>query len=581
MTRNKKMICLSLVLTLVLTCLLAGCFQAEDKIWAAESYTCEYGETYTVPFVTNTAGQEATVQIFDADGFEIAIEYGACTLEKGEYKMVFTVGQLTKEVPLYCTDTMAPTISMTHTSSVAVGHWFTLPSARVTDVGVVDKSMTKVALYKAGEDTPVLTVPGERIRIEDVAYYTLKATAADTDGNIGYFEKQIEVITRPESEVLQDFTEEVDPIWEDTWGGGEPYFEWLSEYEGRQGVIALGVDGSETEEGYGYAWWTRIGMDELDLVGATGFSIKLRAQNCRLMSLKPGFSGSTISVYGSHMPESTYVENEWVEVYISLVNADRAFSDMSKATVAFSVAPDAFYKGVSIWIDEVIVHYTPYEEYTLTVEDGSFNYSFDTIPAGRKVKLTHDDSKTPDGKIFSHFLCNGRRVWDNTVTITENSVVTPVYVDLVTEEKAIPEGATLVADFSTKGKYVGSRAHCITEWYATYEGVAGVVSLGLKEYNSYVQPNWSGILPAAFNFDPYTHITFRMMVKKEALSGLGIVVEDAIVTDLLEYIPDGDMTWVDVKIPVSQLESLYIGLTNIEGQYGEMVWLDQIFVTVE
>ena len=254
---------------------------------------------------------------------------------------------------------------------------------------------------------------------------------------------------------------------------------------------------------------------------------------------------------------------------------------MSKATVAFSVAPDAFYKDVCVWIDEVIVHYTPYEEYTLTVEDGSYNYTYDTIPAGYKVSVTHDDSKTPAGKAFSHYLCNGQRVWGNTVTVTENSVLTPVYVDLVTEEKAIPEGAVLVTDFSSKGKITASRPHCITEWYETYEGVAGVVSIGLTDYNGYVLPEWTGIIPAAFNFDPYTHITFRMMVKKDALSCFGLVNDEELLTDLLAYVPDEDMVWVDVKIPVSELNSLYIGLNNLDGQTGEMVWIDQIFVTIE
>lgn len=581
MENNKKMICLCLVLTLAFACLLAGCFQAKDRILAAESYTCEYGESYAVPFVTNIAGREATVEIFDADGFEVMIEYGVCTLEKGEYTMVFTVGQLKKEVPLYCVDTTGPKISITYTSSVAVGHWFTLPSANATDSGVVDKDMTKVALYKAGEDTPVLTTPGERIKIENVAYYTLKATAADMDGNIGYFEEQIEVIVRPESEVLQDFSEEVDPYWENTWGGGEPAFQWLAEFEGRQGVIAMGVDGAAYESGYGYAWWTDLGMDDLNLVGATGFTIKLRAQNCRMLSIKPGFSDSTIGVYGSHTFGIPYKQDEWVEVYVSLVNAGSLFSDMSKATVAFCIAPESGQNDICVWIDEVIVHYTPYEEYTVTVNDGTIDYKYDTVSAGRKVTVTHDASKTPVGKVFSHYLCNGKRIWGNRVTITEDSVLTPVYVDLVTEEKAIPEGAVLVTDFSTKSRYSASRSNCITEWYATYEGVAGVLSIGLTEHNGYVLPDWTGILPLAFNFDPYTHVTFRMMVRKDAVEALGIVVEGAIVTDLLGYVPDGNMTWVDVKIPVSQLKSLSIGLTNVVGTSGEMVWFDQIFATAE
>lgn len=579
MKKNKIMLCLCLALAFA--CVLAGCFGSGDKILAEDSYTCEYGEIFTIPYVYATTGAEATVVIYDAEGYEVPIEYGTCSLELGEYKMFFTAGELTKEVPLYCVDTKAPSISITYTSSAAVGHWYTLPKVNVSDISTVDKARTTVELYKAGEITPVASASGSRVRIEDAPYYILKVSAADKMGNIAYVEKQITVVTRPESEVLQDFSEEVNPYWENTWGAGIPAFQWLEEYEGKQGVIAMGVDGSNSQEGYGYAWWTSLGMDEIDLVGATGFTFKVRAENCRLLSLKPSFSGSTIQVYGSHVAGIPYTPGEWVEVYISLVNNESAFSDMSKATVAFSVAPDAFYKDVCVWIDEIIVHYAPYEEYTLTVEDGSYNYTYDTIPDGRRVTVTHDDSKTPEGKAFSHYLCNGQRVWGNTVTVTENSVLTPVYVDLVTEEKAIPEGAVLVTDFSNKGKITGSRQHCITEWYETYEGVAGVVSIGLTEHNGYVLPEWTGIIPAAFNFDPYTHVTFRMMVKKDALSCFGLANDEEVLTDLLTLIPEGDMAWVDVKIPVSELNSLYIGLNNIDGQTGEKVWIDQIFVTIE
>ena len=98
MKKNKITLCLCLVLAFA--CVLAGCFGAKDQILAAESYTCEYGDIFTIPYVYATTGAEATVVIYDAEGYEVPIEYGTCSLDLGEYKMVFTAGELTKEVPL-------------------------------------------------------------------------------------------------------------------------------------------------------------------------------------------------------------------------------------------------------------------------------------------------------------------------------------------------------------------------------------------------------------------------------------------------------------------------------------------------
>ena len=165
MKKSWKCVIVLLIVVLMLACAIAGCSDFGDRILCAESYTCEYGELFTTPYVTATTGIEAKVEIFDAEGNTVPVEYGTCSLDKGEYKIVFTAGELTKEVPLYCVDTKAPQIKVTYSASAAVGHWYTLPKANVSDISLVDKNLTIVELFKAGEDTPVASGVGSRFRI--------------------------------------------------------------------------------------------------------------------------------------------------------------------------------------------------------------------------------------------------------------------------------------------------------------------------------------------------------------------------------------------------------------------------------
>lgn len=566
---------MAMALVLVIIGTTAGCFGGGDKILVdQESYTCEYGEIFIVPFATCTNGEEVIVQIFDSEGYEVPVEYGTATLDLGEYKMVFTAGAVTKEVTITCVDTVAPQLFVSYTSSAAVGHWYELPAVTADDISGINNAKTKVELYKAGVDAPVLTVPGERIRIEEAEYYILKVSAEDKAGNVASLEKKIEVITRPESEVLQDFTTDPDPFWENTWGGNEPLYNWYEELDGKEGVIALGAS-ALTNGDWSYIWWTDLGMDKLDLVGATGFTVVLKADNNRMLSIKPGFTGETLEL-------AKDTDGEWVEYYVSLVNADGVFANMSEATIGLAIAPDYQYIGEVVWIDKIIVHYTPYEEYTITVENGSVDYPYTSIPAGRDVVVTHDNSKTPAGKAFAYYEYNGERLWGGAFTVTENATLTAVYVDLVTVEKPAPEGATLVTDFSNPGIVEvdanwGSNGLDISEWYATYDGIAGVCSVGFLPNSDFAYHRWSGILPMAFDYDSYTHLIFRMKVDREHLRSLGIGD-----FNFIEKTSFDNMVWVDVKVAIADLGAFNtVAIANTSGASGELVWFDAIYAIVE
>jgi len=168
---NRKLwrIFVSVVLALTVLGIMAGCRKKGAQILLdQESYTVEYGETFIVPYATCTTGEEVIVTAYDADGYEVPVEYGTCYFEKGENKLVFTAGNLTKEVIVLCQDTTPPQVLMQYSASAAVGHWYTLPIPTAEDISGVDTAKMKVELYKEGDTTPVLTVPGDRIRAENV-----------------------------------------------------------------------------------------------------------------------------------------------------------------------------------------------------------------------------------------------------------------------------------------------------------------------------------------------------------------------------------------------------------------------------
>ena len=586
MKTSKHLLRTVLVLALVLAVVgtVTGCFGPKDKILLdQESYTCEYGEIFLVPMATCTNGEEVTVQIFDADGYEVPVEYGTATLEKGEYKMVFTAGDVTREVPVICADTTAPKIFVSVAASAAVGHPFVLPSVATDDLSGVNNALTKVELYKADESTPVLSVPGESIIVEDVGYYTLKITAVDNEGNVGTTEKKIATIVRPDTEVLQDFSQTVAPFHQWSWGGGDPWFQWYEEYDGKQGVIGLGCDNyTKVSDGLNaYIWWTNLGMENLDLSGATGFTIKLKAENCRALYFKPNFNRDiTLSELGEG----------WIELYVDLVNATDLFEDMSKASIGFAVAPAEQFTGPCIWIDEVIVRYTPYTMYSVTVEDGSINYDSNRVPEGFKATVTHDASKTPVGKAFSYYLLNGEKLVGDTFIVTGDIVLTPVYVDKV-EELPIPEGSVLVSDFSTAGApwnnpNWGSGACGLSSWYGNFEGVAGVQAFGAAQGGAqYTQ--WTSVIPLpkiyddanGFEYHGYTTITLRLKVNKDAIRAL-YIGDTAVSYEFLGQVPVSN-EWTTVTLPINDSMGVYylmIG-TSDGAAVGESVWIDQVWVT--
>ena len=320
------------------------------EIWVEQdSYTVEYGEIFIVPQATCSTGDEVTVRAYDSEGYEVFIEYGTCTFEKGENKLVFSAGDLTKEVPVLCQDTTPPEVTINYVTSAAVGHKYTVPSFGAKDASGVDRKAEKIELYKGSETTPVATQVGERVVVEEADSYTLKVTVGDTEGNVATTDFPIKVIIRPETEVLQDFSELVEPYHDTWWGGGGSTYKWMEEYEGRQGVLGLGSQ-NNPDDGNAYAWFTGMEMDDLDFVGASKltFRFKVDAEKCRALWFKHEGGGDAVELW---MREDGDLGTLWRELTVNLVEVP--FVDINHVTVGIAIATDG--EGECVWLDEIVV----------------------------------------------------------------------------------------------------------------------------------------------------------------------------------------------------------------------------------
>ena len=166
--------------------------------------------------------------------------------------------------------------------------------------------------------------------------------------------------------------------------------------------------------------------------------------------------------------------------------------------------------------------------------------------------------------------CSGEMVW-----------IDQVYVEKRATELAIPEGATLVTDYSTAASpwnspYYGAKNVGTTAWYEEYDGVAGVQAFG-KSADGYTL--WTNVLPSDFDYSAYTHITLRLKVDKSKASHLLLGTTSSSKAFLPSVTEDN--AWTTVTLKISELPGYFLILNNVAGTTGEMVWIDQVYVTAE
>ena len=125
----------------------------------------------------------------------------------------------------------------------------------------------------------------------------------------------------------------------------------------------------------------------------------------------------------------------------------------------------------------------------------------------------------------------------------------------------------------------GTGAKGVTDWYAEYDGVAGVQAFGMQDNSSIQYTMWTAVLPE-FDYSGYTHITFRLKANKSALRALyvlGVVDGDFQSVNILPDISQSNV-WTTVTLEIADIPSFYLGISNVAGHSGETVWLDAVYV---
>ena len=187
-------------------------------------------------------------------------------------------------------------------------------------------------------------------------------------------------------------------------------------------------------------------------------------------------------------------------------------------------------------------------------------------------------------KAFDLYLCNKQWQYGDLVYIDQ------VYVERI--EKEIPEGATLVTDFSSNGTHTlvtnyGASEYATDNWHAAFNGAAGVQSFGMSgtrsNQNGYNYLEWENILPTNFDYSQYTYITFRIYVTYDVRE---LELCDAYANgtrvdkyDLLSKVTVGQ--WCDVTIPLADLKAFDLLVSNQPWKFGDLVYIDQAYVTRE
>ena len=191
--------------SLMITTSCKGCFGDENTSSGItveqDTYNVEYGESFIVPEATHQNGGTLddgtiTAKAYDADGNEIAIDYGTCFFEKGTNKIIYTATDgAVKEITVICADTKAPTVTLANfVPATFVGDKYKLPSYTETDISGVDVSASKIQLFKEDATTAVAEGKGAEVTIEEAKYYMLKVTSKDNDGNQETYEYRINII---------------------------------------------------------------------------------------------------------------------------------------------------------------------------------------------------------------------------------------------------------------------------------------------------------------------------------------------------------------------------------------------------
>ena len=417
------------------------------------------------------------------------------------------------------------------------------------------------------------------LKIEDLSgYFVALANNASKSGEMVWID-QVYVSYIPDelaipegATLITNYGEAYTPWVNGNWGSHNLESQWYSVFEGRAGVLGVGSPST------GNAW-------NHFATASTKVSLTADAVNTLVIRYYATRQPLTFTVYANgytvDVPVANFVVNEWAELTVDLTPILNQFTaEQVLQEVHIRLGSNA--AGEFFYIDQLYL-LNDVTEWTVSITDGTIDYEGESIPHGTTITLTHDSSVTPAGYVFAHWNVNGSAISDNTVVVTEDLVIEPIYA-LDVDELPIPEDATLVTDFSTAPTVTNNASYGshngFNTWYAEVDGVAGVLALGLEENSEYCYALWENVVPTDFDYSAYTHITFRMKVNKSALRTLWLAADNNNSSSLnvLGNISESNV-WTTMTLKISDLPGFYVAIANASGYSGEMIWIDQIYVS--
>ena len=169
--------------------------------------------------------------IEDANGYTIS------------YRIVVDGEDKVKEVTLKVVDKTDPEVLTPNLHTAFVGELYRLPSVTVTDN--VDGNITPtLSVYKKGSTTPI-TLTNNAFTPTELGMYELRVQASDRAGNT--IDKKFEFAVRENApvNVLENFDVEASLV--NSLNGDSDSQEWLSEFQGKQGVLHVKSSGVEKQ----------------------------------------------------------------------------------------------------------------------------------------------------------------------------------------------------------------------------------------------------------------------------------------------------------------------------------------------
>ena len=518
-----------------------------------------------------------------------------------------------------------------------------------------------------------LTVGGKAVAVStdwaEVAVKLSEISGTDViaSGNVWidqiYAVKIAEELAIPEGAVMiQDYSSGISPFNTPEWGTGAVGFsKWYSEFDGRAGVQAFGLQATDT---FIYTAWGGV-LPNVDLSEYTHIVFRMKLSKSALRSaLVTSLQDGVAEV---QLLDYVNADNVWVEftvkasdvngTLLAIANTEGADGEViwMDQVYAIKVAPELEIPEGSTLICDYSEPITPYVPghwgsgpaaaysnsyatkdgrpgvlgfgsncdafmwYTGVGMDGMDLTNAETITFRMKVDSRIRNLNIKHDNIDEYNLYQHITVFDEWTEVTvpvsdlnfadlsnasiqfqfatwNNGEVEYVLLDQVymtarknTPELDIPDGATLIQDFSTSitpnvpGNWGSGPAAAYANSYAEKDGRAGVLGFGS---NSEAFMWYTGVGLDNMDLRNATHITFRMKVDSR-IRNLNIKHDNIAEYNLYQHITEFDK-WTEVTVPVADLNFADLSNASIQFQFAtwnngevEYVLLDQVYVTCQ